>query len=411
MRTNLCSLFSSTLLAVVCMASAAAADIVHVGSNGVDNSTCGDPAQPCRSITRAVQHAQPGDTILVGPGLYGDINRDRDFLDPGDEAADPTGRFCVVCIFKRVRILSTDGADATRIESLTTLFNNMDAELQALILIAADGVTFGTPGHGFEIAGLPFSLLTVAGRSNVSVGGNVARRSEPHDRDLELPTEYGMLVVAAGGTTALTGNTAIDNHFGIVVLGTGFTVLRNNSAVNNSWGGISADTTGGVHVLGNFASGNGGGRPVSDRGQPIVPLSTGFDIGTQARVEDNVSIANYGPGFRFTNGSTSAGTLQVRHNAATANDGAGIVIAGGKVDVRINNIFGNLGAGSGCGLINESGRTIDATKNFWGAATGPGVDPADKAGPGSGCDHGPGSVTQVAPFATESVSVFPARAR
>jgi len=40
---------------------------------------------------------------------------------------------------------------------------------------------------------------------------------------------------------------------------------------------------------------------------------------------------------------------------------------------------GNTFAGSGtnCGVSNFSGTTLHAANNFWGAATGPGADPAD----------------------------------
>ena len=51
-----------------------------------------------------------------------------------------------------------------------------------------------------------------------------------------------------------------------------------------------------------------------------------------------------------------------------------------------------------CGVLNESGAVQIAKGNFWGAATGPGRDPADKAGPNSGCDIA--GETVVVPFAT-----------
>src|SRR5262249_39265214 len=93
------------------------------------------------------------------------------------------------------------------------------------------------------------------------------------------------------------------------------------------------------------------------------------------------------------------------------NEGAGFffhAVTPGKVPiVRSNNISDNRGrvlldrtSGSGCGLINESGQKVDAIRNFWGRAAGPGPNPGDLAGPSSGCDRGTGSVTLVTPFAT-----------
>jgi len=51
-----------------------------------------------------------------------------------------------------------------------------------------------------------------------------------------------------------------------------------------------------------------------------------------------------------------------------------------------------------CGVINTSAFPVDAENNYWGSAAGPGVDPADQAGPGSGSDLG-GGVTTVKSFA------------
>ena len=73
-----------------------------------------------------------------------------------------------------------------------------------------------------------------------------------------------------------------------------------------------------------------------------------------------------------------------------------------------NNLFGNnAGVSSSgftnCGLLNDSGAQVTATGNFWGAAGGPGPDPADDV-----CNDG-GSTTATALFAaTEfTVNTFP----
>lgn len=66
----------------------AAAATLHVPNHGEDTPECGTRRQPCRSISAAIAHASEGDRIVVGPGLYGDVNGDGDFNDPGDEAAE-----------------------------------------------------------------------------------------------------------------------------------------------------------------------------------------------------------------------------------------------------------------------------------------------------------------------------------
>jgi len=48
---------------------------LYVANTGTDNTDCGPEGKlPCRSISRAIAHAQDDDTIVVGPGIYGDIN-------------------------------------------------------------------------------------------------------------------------------------------------------------------------------------------------------------------------------------------------------------------------------------------------------------------------------------------------
>lgn len=38
---------------------------LHVANNGMDSSSCGGKANPCRSVGLAITNATPGDTILV----------------------------------------------------------------------------------------------------------------------------------------------------------------------------------------------------------------------------------------------------------------------------------------------------------------------------------------------------------
>jgi hypothetical protein len=96
--------------------------------------------------------------------------------------------------------------------------------------------------------------------------------------------------------------------------------------------------------------------------------------------------------------------FRVLGNDIRDNVRSGILLTGGQGTIHRNNIVGNaedFGFGDNCGLTNQSGTVIDAKRNFWGAATGPGPNPADNAGPNSGCDAA-GSSTDVLPFATEA---------
>ena len=67
-----------TIAAAVFFAGSASAAVLYAKNNGVDSLTCGAIATPCRSISQAIVSAgaSPATTILVGPGIYGDINGD-----------------------------------------------------------------------------------------------------------------------------------------------------------------------------------------------------------------------------------------------------------------------------------------------------------------------------------------------
>jgi|SRR5882724_539360 len=87
-------------------------------------------------------------------------------------------------------------------------------------------------------------------------------------------------------------------------------------------------------------------------------------------------------------------------DSTTGNEGIGIVVSGRDATLTItdNNIFGNGTLRSNCGLLNVSGIVLMAPNNFWGAASGPGPDPADAIGEACGGHPYP---TLVDPVATK----------
>jgi hypothetical protein len=106
-------------------------------------------ASACRSITQAVELANPGDTILVGPGRYGDLNRNGTLGEPGEELGyltPPASCSCVLQIEKRVIIISSGGAAATMIDG-----RSVDV-IQNVFLTTVGG-EFGRPGKGFTVTG------------------------------------------------------------------------------------------------------------------------------------------------------------------------------------------------------------------------------------------------------------------
>lgn len=75
------SLLVTTAL-MICFGIVAKASLV-VANNGTDSSSCGSSVSPCRSISQAIENASSGETIWVGPGIYGDLSGDGNFDAPG----------------------------------------------------------------------------------------------------------------------------------------------------------------------------------------------------------------------------------------------------------------------------------------------------------------------------------------
>jgi hypothetical protein len=318
-----------------------------VASTGVDSGTCGGTTSPCRSITQAILNATAGDTIEVGPGRYGDIDRDGNFGEDGEEPVEQdTGCDCMIFVDKELILVSRDGAAATLIDAAPAL-------VTAVLITGADatGTVFGQKGKGFSVTGSSDApgVTINGGTTDVSVGGNISISN------------------SAGFRNDDSGTTFADNW-----------------ALDNTTQGffVAASTT----FTGNLARGNTDG---------IVLFSGGPHV-----LKGNVITANSGPGL-VVGGSVPAGSA-IEKNAVIENfdDGIRIDAGAGSTTITNNSIFGNgASVGANCGLRNDSAAAIAATKNFWGAAGGPGANPADDI-----CGLSEGTVT-FSPVLTKEVKV------
>ena len=318
----------------------------YVANDGVDTAGCGAKDSPCRSITRAIDNASDGDTVIVGPGRYGDLNGDGQLDDPGDETGAPFLP-CLVAVRKAITVTSSDGAAPTIIDARSVV-------VAMNVLVITNDAVFGKPAKGFTVTQTKApdggtGIAIVGSVSNVTVRGNQVTSVSPTTGALR---GIAMLPPAfpgdpTPGPILIEGNQVTGWLEGVVARGVATTARKNVISTNNT--GIAASEDG--LVTGNVVSNN------------AVAMSI-----DGARVVGNAIVGN----------------------------GVGLVVEGASV-VEKNNIVSN----SGCGLGNFTVGGLPATGNYWGAPTGPGPAPADEV-----C-HGAGATETVVPFAAKPYNVDP----
>jgi hypothetical protein len=345
---------TSGVAVVVLFAAAPNADAAtrYVADTGSDGPSCGiSLATACRSISQAVELANPGDTILVGPGRYGDLNRNGVLGEPGEELGyltPPASCSCVLRIEKRVIIMSSGGAAVTMIDGRTV-------DVIQNVFLTTVGGEFGRPGKGFTVTG--------------------------------TKVRHGQGIVLDAGEVWLVR--------GHQVIFTGFS--------NSTGKGISTVNNVAIRIEGNQVTGWYIG--IEGRGAATVSKNqvwgNGYGIvAAGGSVVGNVVTANLG-------GMLVTGTAQVLSNAVYANGPADDYGIGIRVDrpfsgaVKRNNLVGNTFGGLDCGLWNAGVIGLDATNNYWGVPTGPGAPPADSV-----CNID-GGTTTTSPMATKPFTVKP----
>ena len=167
-----------------------------------------------------------------------------------------------------------------------------------------------------------------------------------------------------------TNGPALYNAAGTVQV-TGSTLSNNNATGGGSLGGAIFNngtvTISNSTIAGNSAAGDGGG---------IFNLNT-LTIANSTVSGNNATGAGTGGGVAHTGGVFNASFTTFTGNQSP-NNGQAIVITGGTTTASCNNIQGN-GAGAPNAVANNTATSQDFTRNFWGAADGPGG-----AAPGSG---------------------------
>jgi Right handed beta helix region len=357
---------------VLSPATEAAQRVVWVANNGTDTPGCGSgKLTACRSISFGILNANEGDLVLVRPGRYGDIDNDLQYTTPGDELPNVASR-CMVCVDKGVTIASTHGADVTVISpGRPAAGEPRPTEPGITVLIRANGARFGAPGQGFTVYGSNVGLR-IHGASDVRLIGNVILDSET----------TGLQILETTGPVFASQNTVRGGNPGVMVISDQPVTMVDSAATDNRGSGFQFIGFANHWIARNTASGNGGS-------------GFNFEGPGSFTVRGNIASANAAAGFTvFEFGHT------VTQNSAIGNrDGFRIPRESPTMKASLyshNNIVGN----AQCGFANQGDRKAVATNNYWGSPSGPGPRPADKGGPGSGCDAS-FTTTVVVPFLTE----------
>jgi hypothetical protein len=406
-----------------------------VANNGTDSGSCGSTVSPCRSISQAIENAASGDTIWVGPGIYGDLSGDGNFDAPGSEhaivfAPAPFYSACAVCIMKTVRIYSIAGA------ATTTIRVGPNSITPNTVYVGANNAVFGAQGHGFTITGGngygvvvdlsrgggAFGGMTVSGNIDLKDGtGFVVNGEEGGTPQSSVcPPFIPNPCPPFFGNVILSGNEAIGNHIGFDmepkladIYGTQQYLLQNNIAIGADTGFV-VDPFGSVDCDDCFDAGRV--QVAAIMNNIAVNGGTGFSLRSTGLVSGNIAANNSGVGFAITD------VPKFVRNTATGNGGpgalVGFLLAGSNVaDLVQNNFFGNdrgrppltvgafgvnVGPSAHCGVLNAgwidfNSRPVNfpptpypvtsvlAVSDYWGSVNGPQANGAGDAA-GGACD-------------------------
>jgi hypothetical protein len=333
---------------IVATTSSALASTLYVANNGTDSLTCGTKVDPCRSITKGIANSSPGGSIVVGPGSYGDLDNDGTLGGVGEEP-DATCNYsdCMIRVTKLVTITSQDGAFATVIHPGTSGVN-------VVVELDASGAVFGGVGKGFTVetpSSAEAGILSVDPTSDTSIIGNVV-----------AVFGGGGGIGVTGDRNQILGNRAVIEGYAVGFIAAGNANILSGNVSSGGEDGFGFYLLGSNHVLtGNIA--NGGAVGIAIDGTGMLVNKSSFM------------------------GNSMNGILAINPPATTT-----------SATFTECNIVGNAAdpAFSNCGL-DASGLAVTVKNSWWGAATGPGSDPADDA-----CNQAAGSTT---PFATAPIKV------
>lgn len=391
--------------------SPAQAAVVCVPSIAIDGSCTSGAA----TIQLGVTSASPGDTVLVGPGLYAEApvisqSLTLQALAPATEA--DAGNAGVQAII--------DGSGA---ETTLTVADGVTG-------VTIDGFEITNPTHGGPATTSPAGIRVqsdsaVGTTVTVTLTNNVIHEVSDPLRDAGAASfgEAGILAFNVGAGTTISGNTIYDisdstaptsagespgsgRAQGILVkssngTASGVTIADNvlhdiqDVAIraNGNFAAVTMDVTGNrITTVGSFGTGFLSGIAIDHIALGTVAdnrvrgVLGGFGLGVQVSgstlVTRNSISAVFG-GNAFEPSMFPGAAVLVNSDGASIDDNflagnalgivVGTTVTAPGVNANGNCIEGNLAGG----IVNSSDHPLDATDNWWNCDTGPGTGTCD----------------------------------
>ncbi|MBU7042473.1 MAG: right-handed parallel beta-helix repeat-containing protein [Theionarchaea archaeon] len=318
------------------------------------------------TIQQAVDNAHPGDTILVGSGVYSGATIDKKIIlygDPGGGSHITSGvHYGGGAALDTAFHLDT-GADGTEIRDFTINCDQSSSFYFAVFSRGIDNVIIDSlvvndtiqgitnyGGNGWKITNNTFTDTYPAGGGGIAIWVGINPTYPVAQHNLIEKNSMTTSLPGASTFTCAAINLGFDARSGGE---TGNEDLSHNLIINNTIT-VTGDQTNTVGIEAGIIG-------ISGDSTRIAAL-----LGT---IHDNVIRSNSIQGSQWGIYLYTASTTTVTHNSITGCSDRGIYIKDGNYGTLIhcNDIHGN----TQYGVYNVSGVTTDTRFNWWGSASGP----------------------------------------
>jgi hypothetical protein len=215
----------------------------------------------------------------------------------------------------------------------------------ALVLVVSLGLVTAVPVLAATIRYVPSVYPTIQAAINASSNGDTIMVAAGNYSAFVVQNKTNISIIGAQGATVTATNLSVD----VPVVGNASVMAAVKDSVNINIEGINFNGAGvsGKAVVVGIAYVDSTGR--------IMGLTVENVIGNSSGV--GVAITGY----------VSTSAVEMTGDTISNNSNVGIFVINSTLEAHFNNIVGNTNLGA----YNYGGGTVNATKNWWGYASGP----------------------------------------